>query len=122
MPVVVFYKDEKGNEPVMEFIRELKQKNDKDSRVHLNKIYDDIEVLIKHGTDGARITKSMKHLDGDIWELRPIDNRILFGAWYDDVFLLLHVFLKKTQKTPPKEIEKAKKELADFKERFGGNA
>ena len=120
MPEVIFYKDEKGNEPVYEFIKELEGRHDKNSRIHLNKIYDDIEVLIKHGIDGALITKSMKHLDGEIWELRPIDNRILFGAWIKDVFVLLHVFIKKTQKTPPAEIEKAKKELADFRERLGG--
>ncbi len=119
MPEVYFYRDKKGNEPVTEFMQALKKKDDKDSRIHLNKINDDIQVLREHGTDGARITKSMKHLEGDIWELCPIDNRILFGAWYDGVFLLLHVFVKKTQKTPQKEIEKAKKELADFKERFG---
>ena len=121
MPEIVFYKDTKGREPVYEFMRELEKKNDKNSRVHLNKINDDIQVLRLHGTDGARITKTMKHLDGDIWELRPIDNRILFGAWFEDVFILLHVFVKKTQKTPAAEIRKAKEELEDFKERFGEN-
>jgi len=30
--------------------------------------------------------------------------------------VLLHHFTKKTQKTPPEEIEKAKRELADWKE------
>ncbi len=56
----------------------------------------------------------MKHLDGEIWELRPIRNRILFAAAADDGYVLLHAFVKKTQKTPKEEIEKAKKELADF--------
>ncbi|MBP3849106.1 MAG: type II toxin-antitoxin system RelE/ParE family toxin [Pyramidobacter sp.] len=122
MPEVIFYKDEKGNEPVYEFLSELERKSDKNSRIHFNKINDDIQVLRKYGTDGARITKSMKHLDGDIWELRPVDNRILFAAWIEDVFILLHVFIKKTQKTPRKEIEKAKKELNDFRERFDRDA
>lgn len=44
-------------------------------------------------------------------------DRILFVAWHDNTFVLLHHFMKKTQKTPIREIEKAKRELADFKER-----
>lgn len=59
----------------------------------------------------------MKHLDGDIWELRPIRDSILFAAYVNGSFVRLHVFMKQTQKTPPREIEKAKRELADFVER-----
>ena len=40
----------------------------------------------------------IKHLEGDIWELRPLRDRILFAAWLDDGFILLHYFVKKTQK------------------------
>ena len=63
--------------------------------------------------------KYVKHLDGEIWELRPIDDRILFAGWVDGAFVLLHSFVKKSQKTPKREIEQAKRELADFKEREG---
>ena len=59
----------------------------------------------------------IKHLDAEIWELRPLRNRILFVAWLDGSFVLLHHFVKKTQKTPRREIEKAKRELQDLKER-----
>ena len=34
-----------------------------------------------------------------------------------DCFVLLHCFIKKTNKTPHSEIEKAKKEFEDFKRR-----
>ena len=44
-------------------------------------------------------------------------NRILFVAWNGDGFILLHHFIKKTQKTPQREIEKAKKEYKDILER-----
>lgn len=44
-------------------------------------------------------------------------DRILFVAWLDGSFVLLHPFVKKTQKTPRREIEKAKRELQDLKER-----
>lgn len=59
----------------------------------------------------------MKHLDGEIWELRPMNGRILFAAWHKCSYVLLHYFTKKTQKTPRREIEKAKRELADLIER-----
>ena len=59
----------------------------------------------------------VKHLDGEIWELRPLRDRILFAAWYNGGFILLHTFMKTTQKTPAREIEKAKRELADIIER-----
>ena len=55
--------------------------------------------------------------DEEIWELRPLRDRILFVAWLDGSFVLLHPFVKKTQKTPRGEIEKAKRELQDLKER-----
>ncbi len=63
----------------------------------------------------------MKHLDGDIWELRPTSDRILFAVATGDDFVLLHQFEKKTQKTPRREIEKAKAELSDFLQRSGKN-
>jgi phage-related protein len=63
----------------------------------------------------------MKHLEGEIWELRPVRDRILFVAWMGDKFLLLHHFVKKTQKTPKREMEQAKRNLADFTARSGDN-
>lgn len=112
---VYFYMKEDGREPVLEYIKELKNKNDKDSRIKLNKINDYIQILRQYGTQAGE--PYIKHLDGEIWELRPIRDRILFAAWINGSFVLLHQFMKKTQKTPASEIKKAKKELADFKER-----
>ena len=58
----------------------------------------------------------VKHLEGEIWELRPLRDRILFAAWDGKNYILLHHFMKKTQKTPHREIEQAKANLADWKE------
>jgi len=110
-----FYKDKQGKRPVADYIKELSKNADKDSRVKLDKINDYIEALRQGGT---RIgVPYVKHIEGDIWELRPLRDRIFFTAWDGEKFLLLHCFVKKTQKTPPREIEKAKRELADWKER-----
>ena len=112
---IYFYKDKNGNESVLEYMRELASKKGKDSRIKLNKINDYIELLSQHGTRAGE--PYIKYLDAEIWELRPLRDRILFVAWIDGSFVLLHHFMKKTQKTPKREIEQAKRELADLKER-----
>ena len=110
-----FYKDRNGNEPVLEYVNMLSEKKDKDSRIKLNKIRDYVKALSEYGT---RLGEPyIKHLGGEIWELRPLRDRIFFVAWHDGRFVLLHSFMKKTQKTPAREIKKAKRELADMIER-----
>ena len=115
MHKIYFYKDKNGNEPVAEYIADLAQKNDKNSRIKLNKIRDYIKALSEYGTRAGE--PYVKHLDGEIWELRPLRDRILYIGWVNGSYVLLHHFMKKTQKTPAREIEKAKRELADLIER-----
>ena len=83
---VIFYSDNIGYEPTAEFISELRQKSytDKNARINFNKIVAYIDILCENGT---RVGEPVvKHLDGDIWELRPLNNRILF-AYYKDKLL-----------------------------------
>ncbi len=112
-----FYKDTQGRQPVKEYLDELqgKSQSSKDSRIKLKKIYEYIEILAHNGTRAGE--KYTKHIDGEIWELRPLNDRIFFFYWKDDTFILLHSFQKKTQKTPKREIEQAKRNLQDFKKR-----
>ena len=114
MHAIYFYKDKQGNQPVLDYMRELVRRDSKDSRIKLNKLNDYIELLSQHGTRAGE--PYIKHLDAEIWELRPLRDRILFVAWLDGSFVLLHHFVKKTQKTPRREIEKAKRALQDLKE------
>ncbi len=111
-----FYKDSKGNQPVKEYILQLKSKKGKDSRIKVTKIQDYIKVLRRDGTRAGE--PFVKHIEGDLWELRPIDDRIFFIAWNGGSFVLLHQFQKKTQKTPQREIDKAKREIEDLKKRW----
>lgn len=117
MHKIIFYLDRKGNSPMLNYIDELKNSKSKDSRIKLKKIREYVKALSVNGTYLPE--KYAKHLDGEIWELRPINDRILFAGWVDGAFVLLHSFVKKTQKTPKREIEQAKRELEDFKEREG---
>lgn len=74
MHKINFYRDKNGNEPVAKYITELATKKDKDSLIKLNKIRDYIRVLSEYGTQAGE--PYVKHLDGDIWELRPLRDRI----------------------------------------------
>lgn len=115
MAKIYFYRDKNGNEPVAEYIEELARRNDNDSRVKLNKIRDYIKMLSEYGTQIGE--PYVKHVDSRIWELRSLRDRIFFVGWVDDSYVLLHQFVKKTQKTPTREIEKAKREFDDLMER-----
>jgi len=114
---IYFYEDRQGNSPVFEYIADLAGKSDKDSRVNFKKTMVYIEALSKYGKSLGE--PFIKRIEGDIWELRPLGNRIFFAAWNGESFILLHHFMKKTRKTPKLEIEKAKQNLNDILERSG---
>lgn len=114
---IIFYEDKNGKSDVMDFITRLNQsaRTNKESRINLNKIIAYMDLLEEMGTRvGEPVTK---HLGGEIWELRPLKNRILYAYYRDNQFLMLHHFVKKTGKTPRKEIEQAKRNLKDYLER-----
>ena len=114
---VEFYYDKNGKSEIVDFLDELqaKSKASKTDRINREKILAYIGALSRYGT---RIGKPyVKHIDDEIWELRPLSNRIFFFYWKDNKFVLLHHFIKKSQKTPSKEISKAKNNLKDFLER-----
>lgn len=112
---IIFYKDRQGRKPVREYMKNLAAQNDDRSKKTLDKIHEYLDVLSINGTMSG--LPYIRHIEGEIWELRPAKDRIFFAAWLDGQFILLHQFTKKTQKTPPREIEKAKNRLKDFKER-----
>ena len=114
---IYFYEDRNGNSAVYDYIKSLSQRNDKDSRIKSNKINDYIQLLSEHGKAAGE--PYINHIDGKIWELRPIKDRIFFASWTNSGFILLHHFQKKTQKTPSREIDQAKRNLKDIYERSG---
>ena len=112
-----FYQDAQGRQPIKEYLDTLQAAADstKDSRIKLKKIYEDLEVLALTGTRAG--IPYVKHIQDDLWELRPLRDRIFFFCWQGDRLILLHHFAKQTQRTPRREIEQAKRNLKDFIER-----
>lgn len=111
---IEFYETEDGKCPIWDFLEALRLKapTNKDARIPHKQASLYIELLQQNGTHmNAEITK---HLDDGIWELRPGNNRIFYFFCQNDTYVLLHQFRKKSQKTPKREIEKAKAERNDY--------
>lgn len=105
-----FYRTRGGECQILEFLEELRIKSasSKDARIQFKQVSLYMELLALNGTNmNENITK---HLEEDIWELRPGNNRVFYFFVQKDTFVLLHQFRKKSQKTPRREIEKAKRE------------
>lgn len=95
---VNFFQNQRGDFPVKDFI--IKQDE---------KTYAKILALIKLlNNNGPTIRPPyVKKIINNIWELR-ITGKIQFRIFYiffNNIFYLLHIFIKKTQKTPSNEIK-----------------
>lgn len=118
---IEFYEDKNGKSEIADYIKELnlKSSTNKEVRINFNKIVAYFDLLEEFGTRiGEPVTK---HLDGEIWELRPIKNRFLYAYYKNKKFIILHHFVKKTQKIPKRELKQAKKNLKDYLERNKSN-
>ena len=114
MYTVEFYETRDGQCPVWEFLEDLhiKSASNKDARIQHKQASLYIELLQQNGT---RLNDNItKHLEDGIWELRPGNNRVFYFFYENNTFVLLHQFRKKSQKTPKREIEKAKSERIDY--------
>ena len=92
MFTVKFYEPKTGESDVWDFLEELRLKSpsSKDTRVQYNQLLFYIDLLSKNGT--FLPNNITKHIDEDIWELRPGNNRVLYFYSDNDAFVLLHHF------------------------------
>jgi phage-related protein len=114
---IIFYHDKNGKSELLEFIKYLDKKahTNKHERIMLKQIRLYLNILERLGTRAGN--NFVKHIQDDLWEIRPGINRIFFFLWYKNRIVLLHQFRKNTRKTPKKEIIKALKEMDDWKGR-----
>jgi phage-related protein len=71
-----------------------------------------VELLEEFGVDLDE--DYVEHIEDKIWELRISRYRVLYFAFHGRQFVLLRAFMKKTRKTPRKEIKIAKKRMGDY--------
>lgn len=112
---VEFFQLPNGREPAREFLVGLEPKV-------RAKMTDTISLLQDNGYE-LREPYS-KHLTDGIFELRAKvgsdATRVLYFFYVDRHIILTNGFIKKTQKTPQGEIDKAKRYRAVFLKRNGG--
>ena len=104
----VFFETESGREPVRDFILECTREDRKE-------IGSDIFTVQKRFPLGLPLVEKV---DTDLWEVRSyISDGIcrIFFTICQETMVLLHGFVKKSQKIPSKEIETAKRRLAEFR-------
>jgi len=95
-----FYKTEQGNEPVRQWLKEL-------SAIDKKRIGEDIKTVQFGWPLGMPL---VKHLDGDLWEVRvPLTRRIARVLFVLDAnsMVLIHGFIKKQQKILKSDLDLA---------------
>jgi phage-related protein len=99
---VSFYEEESGNEPVRKWLRELSKEDRKIIGL-------DIRIVQIDWPVGSPLVKP---LGNGLWEIRSrLDNRIsrVLFVFDEGSIILLHAFIKKTEKTPSQDIALARK-------------
>ena len=101
---VVFFKTEAGNEPVREWLKSLPREDRKT-------IGEDIKTAQYGWPLGIPLIRKMER---GLWEVRSSISqgiaRVIFTI-KDSMMILLHGFVKKSQKTPPNELDTARRRL-----------
>jgi len=102
---VRFFRTEAGNEPVREWLTDL-------PREHRRLVGTDIKTAQLGWPIGMPVVRK---LDKDLWEVRidlgDTNARVLFTVVGSDM-VLLHGFIKKSQKTPASDMATAKQRKA----------
>jgi phage-related protein len=105
---VVFYRSESGNEPVREWLKGLPRDNRR-------QIGEDIKTAQIGWPLGMPL---IRKIDTDLWEVRTtLESGIarVFFSVDEACMVLLHGFIKKSQKTPQNELKTALTRLGNYK-------
>lgn len=109
---VVAYESVNGDKPVEEFIKSLEEK----AQI---KVARTLDYLEEFGLEGGH--SNIKKLTGTLlWELRILESdsiRIFYVTITGKIFLLLHGFKKKSQRTSKQETNIAQKRLKEYQSR-----
>lgn len=99
---------------VKEFYEELlvrRNKGDKTAKIMFEKInYCMARIEIQGTRAGEKIIKNLKGEENyNLYELRPLDERIFCCLWNGSNFVLLSHYRKDDNETDPKELSKARR-------------
>ena len=93
---IYYYIDERGNNPVKDFINSLSLKEQA-------KVF---AYIVELKNQGHRLRRPIAdYLRDGIYELRPKKNRIFYFFFLKGIAVLVHAIIKKTAKVPERDIE-----------------
>jgi phage-related protein len=104
----VFFETESGNQPVRDFLLDRTREDRKEIGSDIFKVQQGFPL-------GLPLVEKM---DKDLWEIRShVSDGIcrIFFTIHEHTMILLHSFIKKTQKTPVKESRTAVERLQEFR-------
>ena len=108
---VIYFTDKYGKKPVKQWLETLEESAS-------SKLFKNLLLLEQLGL-GIR-EPYVKPLGDKLYEVRAKDYkgiyRVIYFASKGKKFVLLHGFIKKTDKTPRKELEIAKERMKEFKD------
>lgn len=107
--IVYFYKTAAGRSPIEAYIDRLP---DRDKA----RFMEVVEELEQNGLQAARLV--LKPIDGKLWEIKFRSYSGSFRVFYimisKETMIWLHVFSKKSQKTPQKELKIARSRMKEI--------
>lgn len=110
---IVYYKDSSENSLIEEFLFELKKTNNPLAE----QTFKGLEKLKNRAYHKEPLSK---YLEPGLWELRIKSGnnilRIIYTFKKGKIIILLHIFIKKRQKTPAAELKIARNRLKEIKE------
>lgn len=104
---VIFYQNRSRKIQILDFINKLTVKDKA-------KITWILKLLMQYGKSLSNPYLKFLRNSKNIWELRPKNYRIFLSFIEEKNIILLHIIVKKTNKTPKKDIELAQKRLDEY--------
>ena len=116
MATVLFYREKDGLSQIEDFMTRLAEKAEKNKsdRIRLEAIRFCIAMLKEKG---LKIREPYaKKIEGqtNLYELRPHEDCVFLFSCMEETIVLLHSFIKKSPKTPLKEIVRAAREREEY--------
>jgi len=111
--IAIYYMDLKGRQPAKDFINGFDEKT-------RAKILARIEYLEKYWHEVRR--PLVDKIDRDLYEIRVEfawnNVRVLYGYMFKEYIVLLHGLVKKTDRIPVNDKDKARLRMLDFQARY----
>lgn len=112
---IEIYEDRHGHSEVAEWIMDLQNQAARGNKRSDSLLRTVFEVMERFKDAGPMVGEPVvKRLEKGVYELRPGKYRIIICHWQGNTYVATSYFPKKTRKTPRREIEKAKRLMADW--------